>query len=298
MHRAVRDLSAFNRFTRLNFFLSGLCFGLQPGLFARHFSLQLGLRDLGVLLILGGLTLRFGHCGFLHHLSVRRQLRRGLLLTLLRLLHNLREPLLELRKRVLGIQLDMRTRHGVNLVDHGCVTRVFIVVDRFAVVRLRCVGVCTVDVPQRHVLFDVFDQIVQVIRVCDRRLSKHRIQSELHVILNVRNMVLRHVSVGCLPDKHGRILVRRSALLRCGHVFHDFVNVRDFHLLERTRKHFFHVEELGICLRKLQNRLHLRHPLRFRENMRVRHRNNVGIARKIIAADRQIRHHVGFALFI
>ena len=173
-----------------------------------------------------------GHAGVLDHLCIWRQLTFGCLLTLLGLLDELLEGWNELLEHFLGIQRNVAANSRIELVNGRGEGRVIVVADRLAILRLSHVAIRAVEVPQRHVLLDVFDQMVEVVGVRKWRLAKERVQAKLQVILNVCDVVLLHVRIGWLANEHCCVLVRRGALLGRWGVLHQLVDVWHLHLLE------------------------------------------------------------------
>ena len=214
-----------------------------------------------------------------------------LLLALLGHLDKGLQRLLELPKYFLRIHHDVSTNGGVHLVDGRCQFWVVVVVHRLAN-RFLDVAVGAVQVPQRHVLLQVLNQVVEVVRVSKWRLAQERVHCKLQVVLNVGNVILLQVCVGGLANQQSGVFVGRSALLWRWCVLQQFVDVGHLHLLEQTLFHGLGVVQLRVLVRTRDDRLDLGHALRLTEDVRVRHWHNVGVLGEVFTGDFQVGNHV------
>ena len=144
-------------------------------------------------------------------------------------------------------------------------------------------------------LLDVFDQVVEVVRVRKWRLAKERVQAKLQVVLDVSDVVLLHVRIGWLANEHSGVLVRTGALLWSWCVLHQLIDVWHLHLLERAGQHFVHVELVGVLVCQLDHSLHLSHTLGLREDVWIRNRDHVRVACEVFAVDLKVGHNFRLA---
>ena len=96
----------------------------------------------------------------------------------------------------------------------------------------------------------------------------------------------------CTPDSHGRVFLGGVDLDGLGGGGHQLRDVRHLHLLECPLHHRAAVEQIRILVHHGHDRLGLRHALRFGEDVRIRHRNHIGIPIEILALDVQFLHNV------
>ena len=144
-------------------------------------------------------------------------------------------------------------------------------------------------------LLDVLDRVVRELRRDERVRAERRVQAEHQVALDVRDVVLLQVGVRRLADRHGRVLVRQGALLRCRHVAQELADVGDLELLEEPLLHRLRVVQVRVLVRPQQHRLHLRHALRLAEDVRVADGNDVGVAVEVVALDVHVLDDVALA---
>ena len=98
-------------------------------------------------------------------------------------------------------------------------------------------------------------------------------------------MVLAGISERRLTKCHRSVFVACSGLcgLRSGR--HELVYVRDLGLLQNPLDNRRRIEQVRVLVHQRNDHLGLRHALGFAENVRIRHRNDVRVALKVLAAD-------------
>ena len=110
---------------------------------------------LSVLLVFLRLALGFCHAGVLDNLCIWRQL--GWLTKLIGTLHQLLQLRHDLLEHLLCIQAHMLLDRGKNLVNDAGQLWIIVVIHRFSTTSLHHITVHAVQIPQGHVLLDVFD---------------------------------------------------------------------------------------------------------------------------------------------
>ena len=116
--------------------------------------------------------------------------------------------------------------------------------------------------------------------------------------LNVGQLILTRVSEGGSAQCHSGILVCGIHLRRLAGIRDQFVDIGHLQLLEHPVHHSTLIKNLREGLRQLQNRLHLRHALGLREDVRVADGHNIAVALEVFAFDWQLCHHITTLLLV
>ena len=114
----------------------------------------------------------------------------------------------------------------------------------------------------------------------------------------MRQMILLNVGKGMATQGHGHILVRSVEFLRLRRVLEDLVDPRHLQLLQEPLFHRPTVVQVGVLLGTSQDGLHLGHPLRLGEDVRVRDRDDIRVAVEVRALDLQVGNHLTLALIV
>ena len=260
------------------------------------FLLQLLRLELKLSSVLLGAALCLGHRGLAqdHRLGGKLWLGRELLHGLKQLLDQ-RD---DLREGLLAVELDVLRRDGEHLVDlcRQLLVLVLLFGQRLVATGLGDVAVHAVQVPHHHVLLDVLQATGQVERCHDRVATERRVQGEVQVALDVRQVILLQIREGILAQRHSDVLVRWCALLGSRGVLEQLVDARDLQLLQEALLDGLAVVQVRCFVSTGQHSLHLGHALRLGEDVGVRHRNHVSRAAEVLWLDLQISNDLTLAL--
>ena len=147
-------------------------------------------------------------------------------------------------------------------------------------------------------LLDVFHGFRQERRSNHRIATEYRVLGVVQMRLDVPKVVLLREGIGRLANRHGDVLIGCVHLLRRGRINHQFVDARHLNLLHETLDYSLLVKQLRVVLHHGHNGLRLGHPLRFREDVRVRDRDNICYASKILTLNVQILNNLTAAHII
>ena len=114
----------------------------------------------------------------------------------------------------------------------------------------------------------------------------------------MRQLVLVWVRKRGTPNRHRRIFFGGIDLHRLGGGGHQLLHVWYLHLLQRTLDDGTTIEKIGVLVHVGHHRLGLGHPLSLGEYVRIAHRNHIGIAIEVFAADVQLLDHIAHPHFV
>ena len=115
--------------------------------------------------------------------------------------------------------------------------------------------------------------------------AKDWVFGEVQVTLDMGEVVLLHISKSRLSNGHSHVLIGRIPLLRIRNVPHQLIDAWHLDLLQEALNHRLAVKKVRVLLHNLHDGLYLGHTLRFREDVRVRHRNYVCVALEVFTGD-------------
>ena len=148
------------------------------------------------------------------------------------------------------------------------------------------------EIPEHQVLLEMLEESGQERWRDDRVGPQHRVQCEIEVALDMRQLVLVWVRKRRTADCHCRVFFGGIDLHRLGRRGHQLLHVRYLHLLQRTLDDRSTIEKIGVLVHVGHYRLGLGHPLSLGEYVRIAHRNHVSVPIKIFAANVQLLDHV------